>query len=104
MHRKLLTKKLSDFAREAGEKFPLKQVIFYGAWQKDMAHEDDEIEVAVIFDLLEEDLLEVREKLESMARVYDSRIEITIIERDLEDKYGFYRNLSQSGQILLDRK
>lgn len=100
MHRKILLKKVEDFAREAARRYPVSQVILYGSWLEGLAREDDEIDVAVIFEHLDDDLLEVREALTQLAAGIDPRIDPTIVESDIDDEVGFRDEVMKNGKVI----
>ncbi len=99
MDRKALLETVKLYADLVFEDFTAKQVILYGAWLEGLAREDDEIEVAVVFDRLKEDMLETRGKLQVLGQQVDPRIEPTIIELNKKDIVGFYKEVLENGHI-----
>ena len=75
-------------------------VILFGVWLEELAHEDDEIEVAVVFDSLDDDYLEIEHKLVKLGQQIDHRIEPTIIESEREDPTGFFQEVLENGCIV----
>lgn len=100
MERAELIEKVKEFAGLIKKDFPVKEVILFGAWLEGLAKEDDEIEVAVVFDRLGRDLLESREILLELGRTIDPRMEPVIIEREVKDPVGFYREVLENGEIV----
>ncbi len=100
MDRKALLEKMKLYADLVFEEHPVKQVILYGAWLEGLAYDDDEIEVAVVFDRLKDDMLDTREKLQALGQQVDPRIEPTIIEQSKEDVIGFYKEVLENGHMV----
>ena len=100
MGRKSAIEKTTRYAEQIKKDFPVKLVILFGAWLEELAREDDPIEVAIIFDSLEDDYLEVEEKLQKLGWEIDHRIEPTIIETEREDMVGFLEEVKENGRAV----
>ncbi len=102
MNKEKVIEKLQVFAELARQTVDVREIIFYGAWQKGLAKADDEIEVAVVVDRLgpDDDFIECRERLDNLAVSVDKRIEATLIERKKGDLMGFYGNLQKNGMFI----
>lgn len=105
MHKNILMKKLNDYSEMIAARYPdIKKVLLFGAWLEGMARETDEIEVAVVFDWLNEDLLDTREELEKMGHSIDKRIEPVIIEAKRKDPIGFLTEILENGHLVYEKK
>lgn len=100
MDRKAAIEKIQQYAELIKNEYTVKMVILFGAWLEELAREDDPIEVAVIFDSLEDDYLEVEDKLQKLGWKIDNRIEPTIIETEREDMIGFLEEVKENGHII----
>lgn len=100
MDRKAAIAKTTRYAELIKKDFPVKMVILFGVWLEELAREDDPIEVAVIFDRLEDDYLEVEQKLQKLGWDIDPRFEPTIIETGREDMVGFLDEVKENGHIV----
>jgi predicted nucleotidyltransferase len=100
MEKKELAEKIKQFALLVKKELPVRMVILFGAWLEGLAREDDEIEVAVVVDLLEEDYVESRAKLVQLGRTVDRRIEPIIIERERKDPVGFFQEVLDNGRVI----
>lgn len=98
-------KKLKDYSEMISDRYPeVKKILLFGAWLEGLAKETDEIEVAVVFDLLCEDLLDTREELEKMGREIDPRIEPIIFETEKADPIGFLPEILENGYLIYEKK
>ncbi len=100
MDRTAVIEKTKQYAGLIERDFPVKMVILFGAWLEELAREGDPIEVAIIFDSLEDDYLEVEEKMQKLGRDVDQRIEPTIIETERGDMVGFLKEVKENGHIV----
>lgn len=76
-----------------------KMIVLYGSYAKGTAHEDSDIDIAVIFDTLGEDFLEKSHQLFKLRRGIDSRIEPVLIELN-NDNSGFCEDILKTGKII----
>ncbi|MCP4154171.1 MAG: hypothetical protein GY757_40975 [bacterium] len=104
MNREELLEKVKQFGVKACIEFPVKKVILFGAWLEGIAKDNDEIEVAIVLDRLreEDDYVLAKFKLEELAAEVDHRIEPVIIETAKGDIVGFYKEVMDNGQIVLE--
>lgn len=100
MDKKELAEKIKQFALLVKKEFPVRMVILFGAWLEGLAREDDEIEVAVVVDLLDEDYVESRTKMVKLGRTIDRRIEPIIIEKKRKDPVGFFQEVLDNGKVI----
>ena len=74
-------------------------IVLYGSYAKGNAHEDSDIDVAVIFDGFTGDWLEAHSKLWRLRRNISFDIEPIMLD-STEDKSGFVQNIFKTGQII----
>lgn len=100
MNREAVIEKAKQYAELIRQNLPVKMVILFGAWLEELAREDEEIEIAVVFDSLDDDYLEIEHKLAKLALRIDNRIEPTIIESEREDPTRFLQEVLENGHIV----
>lgn len=76
-----------------------KMIVLYGSYAKGSAHFDSDIDIAVIFDSIEDDFLEKSHQLYKLRRNIDSRIEPVLIEQE-NDRSGFCEEVLKTGQVI----
>ncbi|MDR1272121.1 MAG: nucleotidyltransferase domain-containing protein [Clostridiales Family XIII bacterium] len=74
-------------------------VVLYGSYAKGNAHEDSDIDVAVVFDGFEGDWLETSSYLWRMRRGISYDIEPVLLD-SMHDKSGFVANIFKTGQVI----
>ena len=94
-----LVKRYADRVRKD---FDLKKVILFGSHAKGTARKDSDIDVAVVFERIDGDYLDVITRLSKLRRDIDHRIEPVALE-ELNDKSGFLKEITQSGVIIYVR-
>lgn len=99
-----IQKKVKQFADMVKAKFPVKMIILQKAYPGEENRKDPEIEVAVVVDELEDDFIEVKDQLTTMANRIDPHIDIVLIERQKEDPIGFYDEVRKTGQMIYQAK
>lgn len=90
------TKKYSD--RVVDFMHP-KMVVLYGSYAKGTAHEDSDIDIAVICDFIGDDFLEKSYQLFKLRRDIDSRIEPVLLEQE-NDISGFCEEILKTGKVI----
>lgn len=90
------TKKYSD--RVVDFMHP-KMVVLYGSYAKGTAHEDSDIDIAVICDSLGDDFLKKSQQLFKLRRGIDSRIEPVLLEQG-NDISGFCEEILKIGKVI----
>jgi predicted nucleotidyltransferase len=74
-------------------------IVLYGSHAKGNAHEDSDIDVAVIFDGFKGDWLEISSRLWRLRRNISFDIEPILLD-STTDKSGFVQNIFKTGQII----
>jgi uncharacterized protein len=81
------------------EYFPLSCVILFGSYAKETQHANSDIDVAVIVDVLPDDILQSEFLLNKLRREIDLRIEPILLENG-NDPGGFLEEIFNTGIIL----
>ena len=76
-----------------------KMIVLYGSYSKGTAHDESDIDIAVICDSVGEDFLEKSFQLFKLRRGIDFRIEPVLIEQK-NDRSGFCEEVLKTGKIL----
>jgi predicted nucleotidyltransferase len=82
-----------------------KEIILYGSQARGTAHEDSDIDVAVIvdqFDNSAEKFFEIWTELFAICDDIDLRIEPILLEADI-DRSGFLAHIRHTGQVIYSR-
>ena len=74
-------------------------IVLYGSYAKGDAHDDSDIDVAVIFDGFTGDWLKTSSMLWRLRRNISFDIEPILLD-SAEDKSGFVKNVYKTGQII----
>ncbi|MDR1183955.1 MAG: nucleotidyltransferase domain-containing protein [Coriobacteriales bacterium] len=74
-------------------------VVLYGSYAKGNAHEDSDIDVAVIFDGFKGDWLKTSSHLWRLRRGISYDIEPILLD-STQDKSGFVANIFKTGQVI----
>lgn len=89
-------RKYADCVRSS---FDVKKIILFGSYAKGTAREDSDIDVAVVFERIDGDFLEVIARLSRLRREIEHRIEPVALE-ERNDKSGFLGEIIRSGVII----
>jgi len=89
-----------EYANIVSRHFSVKEVILYGSYASNRAHEYSDIDIAVIVSELNGDFLDAEKKLYKLRREIDLRIEPVLIIDD-EDISGFKERVLKSGIKIL---
>ncbi len=85
-----------DYANIVIEHFVVKEIILYGSYANNRAHEYSDIDIADIVDNIDQNILEAQAKLFKLRRELDLRIEpVLIVEGN--DKSGFAEEVLETG-------
>lgn len=76
-----------------------KMIVLYGSYAKGTAHEDSDIDIAVICDSLGDDFLEKAHQLYKLRRGIDSKIEPLLIGQE-NDISGFFEEIMKTGKVI----
>jgi predicted nucleotidyltransferase len=80
-------------------KFDVKKIILFGSYVKGTVREDSDIDVAVVFDHIAGDYLDVITRLTKIRRDIEHRIEPVALE-ELNDQSGFLKEITSTGEII----
>lgn len=94
-----IVEKVTRFSRCVHERFPAAQVFLFGSQVTGKARSDSDIDVAVVFDRIDEDYLDLSSLLFRMRRSIDSRIEPLPFDRSHDDS-GFLSTIMQTGVFI----
>ena len=89
-------KKYSDAVTK---EFSPNAIILYGSYAKGNAHDDSDIDVAVIFDGFSGDWLKTSNRLWRLTENISLYIEPILLD-NTQDNSGFVRNIYKTGQII----
>lgn len=87
------------YADRVRRDFNVKKVILFGSYARGTAREDSDIDVAVVFEKIDGDYLDVITRLSRIRRDVEHRIEPVALE-ELNDKSGFLKEIIKSGEII----
>jgi predicted nucleotidyltransferase len=87
------------YANRVTEELSPAAVVLYGSYAKGNAHEDSDIDVAVIFDGFKGDWLETSSRLWRLRREISFDIEPILLD-STQDKSGFVANIFKTGQVI----
>jgi uncharacterized protein len=90
---------VKKYADQVRRDFNVKKVILFGSYAKGTAREDSDIDVAVVFERIDGDYLDVITRLTRIRRDIEHRIEPVALE-ELNDKSGFLKEITESGEII----
>ena len=85
-----------EYASIVIEHFSVKEIILYGSYANDRAHENSDIDIAVIVEEIDQNILEAQAELFKLRRDLDLRIEPVLIQEG-EDKSGFKEEIIETG-------
>ncbi len=83
--------------------FNITKVILFGSHAKGTPREDSDIDVAVVFESIDGDYLDVITQLTRIRRDVEHRIEPVALE-ELNDPSGFLKEITKSGIIIYARE
>jgi predicted nucleotidyltransferase len=87
------------YADRVRRDFNVKKVILFGSYAKGTAREYSDIDVAVVFERIDGDYLDVITRLSRIRRDVEHRIEPVALEES-NDKSGFLQEITKSGVII----
>lgn len=90
---------VKQYADVVRQNFNVKKVILYGSYSRGTARKDSDIDVAVVFNRIDEDFLMVAAKLFRLRREIDTRIEPVLLEES-NDKSGFLEEILKTGEVI----
>ena len=99
MDKKQAVEIVERYAGVVKENFPVKKIILYGSYAKETAGKDSDIDVAVVFDSIEDDYLSTGALLFKLSRDIDLRIEPVLVEQG-DDVSGFLDEITKTGKVV----
>ncbi len=90
---------VKKYADRVRRDFNVKKVILFGSYAKGTAREDSDIDVAVVFEHIDGDYLDVITRLSRIRRDVEHRIEPVALDES-NDKSGFLEEIVRSGVIV----
>ena len=91
------------YADRVRRDFNVNKVILFGSHAKGTAREDSDIDVAVVFESIDGDYIDVITRLTRIRRDVEHRIEPVALE-ELNDQSGFLKEITKSGVIIYSRE
>ena len=82
--------------------FDVAGVVLYGSYARGAAHEDSDIDVAVIMDRLDDDWLTSAAELWRLSHDIDLRIEPVLLLPS-DDRSGFLEHVLRTGEVIYSR-
>ncbi|MDZ7759359.1 MAG: nucleotidyltransferase domain-containing protein [Desulfovermiculus sp.] len=79
-----------------------RKIVFYGSWVHGYPDEESDIDIAVIFDLIENDYLDMLTKIYQIASKVDIHIEPVLFEEN-RDPSGFLLNILEQGEVVYEQ-
>jgi predicted nucleotidyltransferase len=95
-----IVEKVTRFSKCVHERFPAAQVYLFGSQLAGTARADSDIDVAVVFDRIDGDFLDLSSMLFRMRRSIDSRIEPLPFDRYHDDS-GFLSAITKTGLLIV---
>ena len=87
------------YAEEVTKELKPEKIVMFGSYAAGRAHEDSDIDVAVIFNGFEGDFLRVSSWLWSLTWRISSHIEPVLLDR-ADDKSGFVEEVLKTGELI----
>ena len=95
-------KKLKEFANKINSEYNPEMIYLFGSYSRGNWHNDSDIDVAIIFDKINENRFEIMKQILKLRRDIDLRIEPVIFERNI-DPSGFLQTILDSGELIFKR-
>jgi len=99
MDKAAVVDKVKRYAGVVCNYFPVQKVILFGSYAKGTAHEESDIDVAVIVDKVD-NILESELTLYKLRHDIDVSIEPVLFASNAEDPSGFFEEIQKSGEII----
>ena len=96
---KTVIAKVKRYAEIIKKKYPIKMVILYGSHVSNKAKKNSDIDVAVVFDEIKGDYLEIMTDVYKSAVDIDSKIETVMLEKK-RDRSGFLESILRYGKVI----
>jgi uncharacterized protein len=88
-----------EFANRVVELFHPHEIVLFGSQVHGKTTSESDIDIAVIFDLLDKTRLEKAFQLYKLRRNIDTRIEPVLVQKN-NDSSGFYEHIKATGKLL----
>jgi len=99
MDKSAVIDRVKSFAEIVRKNFPVQKIVLFGSQIKGTATADSDIDVAIIFNELEDDYLNASTKLFHLRRNIDARIEPLLFEAG-HDPSGFLAEILRTGEVI----
>jgi len=90
---------VNEYAKAVLNAFSPAAILLYGSYAKGTAHEDSDIDVAVIFDRFDGDRLKISARLWGLTEDVSSYIEPVLLDRS-HDPSGFVDEIYKTGKLI----
>ena len=91
--------KLKKYKKLLSKHMNFDQMILFGSYAKGTAHEESDVDVAIVVQTLSGDLFSTRPLLWKIRRQIDDRIEPVLIEKAHDDS-GFLSEVMKTGVVI----
>jgi len=99
---KIKVKQIADsYANAVRQSYNPKQIILFGSYVNGTPHDDSDIDIAVIFDLVEGDFLDQWGKLIRLCRGISYDIEVHLQDETM-NRCGFLEHIRNTGEVLYE--
>jgi uncharacterized protein len=103
MDKSAVMKPATAFAYLIADEFKPKSVILYGSYANGTAHDDSDIDIAVVLEKCDDTFLEKFSRLFEVSHSIDDRIEPILLEEQ-RDESGFLQQVKDTGHVLYSQK
>ena len=91
-----------QYATEVQKVFKPSQIVLYGSYSKGTAHEDSDIDIAVVLNGFSGDYLEASKTLYKLRRNVSFDIEPVLIDGAKDAQSGFIHEVMRTGEVIYD--
>jgi len=91
--------KLKTYKKLLSKHMAFDQMVLFGSYAKGNAHEESDVDVAIVVQSLSGDFFSTRPLLWKIRRQVDDRIEPVLIETDNDDS-GFLAEIMKTGVVI----
>ncbi|MCL1864753.1 MAG: nucleotidyltransferase domain-containing protein [Spirochaetes bacterium] len=102
LDKKTVINTVEQYAKIVAKELSPAAIVLYGSYAEGTAHEESDIDVAVIFDGFSGDWLKTSSQLWRLTRDVSFDIEPILLD-STKDKSGFVKNIYKTGQIIYQR-
>ena len=99
MDKRTVIEHVKQYATEVAREFPITQVILFGSYVTGQAHQDSDIDVAVVVNKISEDYLTLVTRLHALTIPIDPLIEPHLLLEN-GNNGGFLREVLRTGQVI----